>query len=461
MPATLAERFVFGTADPKPVTSVHIVPRVTTALIGRLALAAIFMVAGFEKLADTSNTTAHMNAAGLPAAGVLVYVAAFVEIFGAVSLALGAFARVGAVMLTGYLLVVTFVFHAFWNYQDAERGRQLVNFLKNLAIAGGLLMIVAHGPGRSSVDARLRSSLVTFVMAVLALVGCRRDAGPMPAAPVQETATPAPVLDPTHVARGAYVVALAGCKICHTAVKDGAADHARAFAGGLEVKMPDGGVWRTPNITPDRVTGIGTWSDTEIITAMRRGIRRDGSKLVPIMPYPYFHRMSDSDARSVVMYLRSLRPITSVVERSELLSMAPIDLPEPVDNVDPIDDARGHGEYLANLMHCGGCHTPRTGSQANQLFAGGVVLPVSPTQSVTSANITSDPDTGIGTWTESEIITAVRTGKTPDGHEIVGPMGAYVDGWSKLDERDAQALAEYIKSVAPVRSEIPEHRTAH
>jgi putative oxidoreductase len=155
MPATLAERFVFGTVDPKPVTSVHVVPRSTTAVLARFALAAVFMVAGIEKLANSTSAIAYMNSAGIPFADGLLYVAAFVEIVGALSLALGAFARLGAIALAVYLGVVTLVFHAFWNYEDVARSRQLINFLKNLAIVGGLLMIVAHGPGRASVDARI------------------------------------------------------------------------------------------------------------------------------------------------------------------------------------------------------------------------------------------------------------------------------------------------------------------
>jgi mono/diheme cytochrome c family protein len=293
---------------------------------------------------------------------------------------------------------------------------------------------------------------------VLALLGCRATAPEVATAPPPEPVAPVRP-DPQRLSRGDYVVALAGCKVCHTPIKDGVPDGTLAFAGGLEVQLPDGGVWRAPNITPDRETGIGAWSDTQIITAIRRGIRPDASRLLPVMPYPYFHRMSDSDAKAVVTYLRSLRPIKHAVGRSEVTSMPPVRLGEPENNVDPVDDARGHGEYIANLMHCGACHTPVTGPHANQTFAGGVVLPVTATQQVTSANITSEIDTGLGQWTEGDILAAVRTGQTPDHREIVGPMRAFMEGWARLDERDAHALAEYIKSVPPVRHEIPEPRT--
>jgi mono/diheme cytochrome c family protein len=271
-----------------------------------------------------------------------------------------------------------------------------------------------------------------------------------PPPPVQPPVAKAPAADPAVVARGAYVVALAGCKACHSPMNDAA----KPFAGGLEVTMPDGGVWRTPNITPDRNSGIGNWSDTQIVTALRRGVRPDNSKLLPVMPYPYYHRMTDSDAKAVVTFLRTQRPIYNKVKHSEM-TMPSIELTEPNDNVDDIDDAKAHGEYLAALMHCDGCHTPKDGPQANVKFAGGIEMPANGA-SIRSSNITPDVTTGIGGWSDDEIIAAIRTGKTPNGH-IEGPMAMYVDGWATIDERDAQALVAYLKSVQPANHPIQDN----
>jgi mono/diheme cytochrome c family protein len=306
------------------------------------------------------------------------------------------------------------------------------------------------------------------VMGAIALSGIATLAAcyTIPNPPVQQQAPkqaavvePArPVLDPVQVARGEYVSDLAGCKTCHSPMKAGVMDRAHPFAGGGEGKLPGGGVWRAPNISPDPQTGIGAWTDTQIITAIRRGVRPDGKRLAPLMPYPYYHSMTDADARAVVTYLRSQKGFYNKVARSELLAMQPVDLKEPTDNVDDTNDPKAHGQYIANLMHCGACHTPHEGPQANVAFAGGVILPLSDNQTVPSPNITSDPDTGIGQWSEGDIIAAVRTGKTPQGHDITGPMAMYIEGWSKLDEADAHALVAFIKSVPPANNPIPERQ---
>lgn len=285
-------------------------------------------------------------------------------------------------------------------------------------------------------------SLVLF-----ALFAACRTAPPepvvRPSEPVAEPEPPPLQLDPTQVARGAYVAAIAGCNACHG-------------GGGVEVTMPNGGIWRAPNITPDPDTGLGTWSDTEIITAIRRGLRPDGTKLLPVMPYPFFHRMTDADARALVAYLRSQPPIYNQVKRSENVAMTPVDLPEPVNNVDDTSDPEAHGEYLATLAHCGACHTPMEGPMANVTFAGGVELPLE-TGTIASANITSDPTTGIGLWNEQDVIDAVRTGQTRSGRPIEGPMTRYLDGWSKLDDADARALASYVMNVQPANHDVPDH----
>jgi mono/diheme cytochrome c family protein len=267
---------------------------------------------------------------------------------------------------------------------------------------------------------------------------------PAPAPVAQPEPPPQPQLDPTQVARGAYLAAVAGCNACHG-------------GGGVEVTMPNGGVWRAPNITPDRETGIGNWSDTQVIAAIRRGIRPDGSRLLPVMPYPYYHKLTDADARDLVAFLRSQPPIYNKIQNSENVAMMPIDLPEPVGNVDDTTNPKAHGEYLANLAHCGACHTPTDGPMANVTFAGGVELPHD-TGTILSANITPDPTTGIGGWTEDEILAAVRTGHTRSGRRIDGPMAMYVEGWAKLDDEDARALAVYVMSVQPANNDVPDRQ---
>jgi mono/diheme cytochrome c family protein len=255
-------------------------------------------------------------------------------------------------------------------------------------------------------------------------------------------------IDPT-VLRGAYLAKLAGCVSCHSD------EQMPPLAGGRTGKLLDGRMWRSPNITPDRTTGIGKWTSDDIVVAIREGIRPDGVRLAPVMPYAYYHHMTDDDARAIATYLRAQAPIHHAVEDADRLP-PPVVLAPPRDNVDP-GDVRGHGEYLANLMHCGACHTPRDGDFANVTLAGGTQF-VAGGRTIIASNLTPDPSSGIGTWSEADLIRAVRTMHHPDGSSILGPMAAYRDAWSSLTDRDAHALAVYLKSLPPVRNPVERHQ---
>jgi len=267
--------------------------------------------------------------------------------------------------------------------------------------------------------------LTTLAFFVLPVVACHREpAQPtMATTPVAEQPAPSPETHQIEIARGQYVAAIAGCTTCHGS----------DLSGG-----------KAPNITVDPDTGIGKWSDAQIGRAIRRGLAADGSRLSPMMPYPYFNRMTDADLGAVVAFVKAQPPIRKHVDRDQQPAMPPIDMPAPVGNVDRTEDPHAHGEYLATLMHCGACHTPRQGPYANQAFAGNGKMP----------NITSDRDTGIGTWSEQDVIHAVRDMKDPTGHDLDPPMAFYKDAWSKLSDADAHALAVFVKSIPPVRHDV-------
>jgi putative oxidoreductase len=158
---TIAERFAYG----RPLdlgrdsTWIPLAMRPGTALAGRILLAAIFLISGIAKVTDPSGTIAHMTAHGVPYPEILVWVAGFAEIAGGLSLALGLLARVGAIGLMIFLVPTTLLFHDFWNLTGQEQIAQMANFMKNLAIAGGLAMIVAYGPGRYSLDYKMRKPM--------------------------------------------------------------------------------------------------------------------------------------------------------------------------------------------------------------------------------------------------------------------------------------------------------------
>ena len=317
-----------------------------------------------------------------------------------------------------------------------------------------------------------------LVVALVAALGCnkRKDepAAPDPgsAAPkVVETVKPATppeatpsaptAPDPKLVERGAYLAKAGACGVCHTAVGPTGPDFANAYAGGLE--MPDPmGAWRTPNITQDKGTGIGAWTDDQIGRAIREGVRPDGSQLYVIMPYMHYNRLTDDDTKALVAFLRTLPAIQKVVAPNKDLKLMPkIPAPKPANAPDVVDDQLKHGEYMATIMLCGHCHwTPGKdmAMSPDKMFSGGLPLevPMLGTGTIYTRNITSDPETGIGKWTEEQIFTTIKTMTKPDGKVIQGPMMFMQGPWSQLDDKDLHAVAAFIKHLPPVKNKVPD-----
>lgn len=265
--------------------------------------------------------------------------------------------------------------------------------------------------------------------------------------------------DPKLVERGAYLAGLMGCGFCHMPMGPHGPDLARAFAGGLEVPEVFG-TWRSPNITPDKGTGIGNWTDEQIIAAVREGVRPDGGQLYPIMPYLNYNRMTDDDAKALVAFLRSVPPIENVVAPTKDLKLPKVPAPKPANAPDVVDDAAKHGEYLVTLMHCNMCHTPMGKDgvpDMAKMFAGGLEMEVPPmgTGKLYASNLTSDPETGLGKWTIPDIAKAVKTMTRPDGSMIQGPMQFYLAGWSKIEDKDLTAIATFIKAIPPIKNKVP------
>jgi mono/diheme cytochrome c family protein len=304
--------------------------------------------------------------------------------------------------------------------------------------------------------------------AVLAALGCKKDKADQGAAdpaadPGQQavapkdTATDPPPADPV-LERGRYLADLTGCMFCHTGFGPHGPDMEKAWAGGLEVPEPFG-TWRSPNITPDESTGIGRWTDEEIIAAIREGKRKSGEGLFPIMPYLFYNRMSDEDARALVAYMRSLPPIENAVARVTDLKLPLIPAPKPT-GAAPADDPVSRGEYLASLMHCAMCHTPMGKDNMpdmSKMFAGGLHMeaPMMGDGVLYSSNITPDPDTGIGGWTDEELANAIRGMTKRDGSPILGPMALYQGGWYRIEDADLAAVIAYLRSLKPIANKVP------
>jgi len=265
------------------------------------------------------------------------------------------------------------------------------------------------------------------------------------------------------IARGKYIFgAAAGCG-CHTVPKQA------LNAGGRKYDGPFGTVYSS-NITPDPGTGVGKWTDEQIITATRAGRRPNGERLIPVHPYTVFNGMAEQDLKDVVAYLRSVPPVNKAVPAKKitvpmfesvflpawLATFAPREMPPagaPTSGV-------ARGEYLARAVgHCGECHTPRTMTMAvdNSRFLAGNQKGKGPEGSAV-ANITPDRETGIGSWSEEQITDYLETGNKPDGDVAGGLMMEVIQGTSAgykdLTKADRQAIAKYLKSIPPVKNRI-------
>ena len=261
------------------------------------------------------------------------------------------------------------------------------------------------------------------------------------------------------IPRGKYVFAATGGCGCHTE-KDKPVN-----SGGRKYEGPFGTVYST-NITPDRQTGIGDWTDEQIITAIRLGRRPNGERLVPVHPYPVFNGMAEEDLRAVVAYLRTLTPVNrpnqpkkviplfeSVFLPAWLTAFAPRETPPATAPTAGL----ARGEYLVRAVgHCGECHTPRGLTQAtdNTRFLGGT--PKGPDGDPVP-NITPDKDTGLA-WSEEEIAEYLGSGNKPDGDVAGGLMGEVIEGttggYKDLTKEDRLAIARYLKSIPAVRNKV-------
>ena len=275
-------------------------------------------------------------------------------------------------------------------------------------------------------------------------------------------AAPAMAQAPTQkalVARGAYVVkAIAACDDCHTPKDDHYVAKANLpFAGGEEFKSPVFDAF-SRNLTPDVNTGIGTWTDEQIMRAIRQGITREGDILGPPMPVENFNTMADDDAKALVAYLRTLKPIRH--ENTPSVYKIPLKASPPptVQHVPPRTDKLAYGGYIVNsLAHCFECHTPPGPDPEHHLGAGGFPFPVKPGVFVRSMNITPDKETGIGTWTDAEIRRAITRGKDKNGKQLV-PIMPY-GHFTHMTREDVDDVIAYLHTIPPVKNAVPPNPT--
>jgi len=260
------------------------------------------------------------------------------------------------------------------------------------------------------------------------------------------------------VERGKYLVEVLGaCGNCHSPKQPGGEVPGKHLAGGFEIPETFG-VAVVPNITPDSETGIGRWKDVEIIRAIREGKGRDGRTLGPPMPYSLYRSLADRDVTAMVAYLRTVSPVRNEVARSRYTVPLPASYGPPVTRVadPPIGDLVKYGAYLAGpVAHCVECHTPADATMkpdASRFLAGGFRF-TGPFGVSYSTNLTPDRETGIGSWTDAQIIAAIN-GSDPTGRVVMPPMPwPYYAG--KIAPRDVKAIVAYLRSVRPIKNAVP------
>ena len=284
-------------------------------------------------------------------------------------------------------------------------------------------------------------------------------------------------MTPERIARGAYIfTSIADCDGCHSqrdyTLVNGPVVPSGRGRGTLLSEFTKGlpGVVVAPNITPDKETGIGTWTDGEKIRAIRDGVDRDGNALFPEMPYAGFRNMSDEDVEAVVAYLDSLPPVKNLLPKTKLDFVPGLMIksaPKPAGTVPPPDrsNPKKYGEYLVALGGCIDCHTPSDDHGqpiAGKLMAGGQKFETT-AGTVVSANITPDLETGTGKWSEDffqkkfyDYKTYVENGSP----RLSGPEAFTLMPWLGFSQKtpdDLAAIYAYLRTIPAVRNPVETH----
>jgi mono/diheme cytochrome c family protein len=271
-----------------------------------------------------------------------------------------------------------------------------------------------------------------------------------------------PESDPDTLERGRYLATAGNCVTCHSG------PHGQPFAGGVAFHTPFGTIYST-NITPDTATGIGRWSETDFIRALREGVRADGRRLFPAFPYPSFTKLSDGDAKALYRYLRTLTPVRYVPPGNSFLFRQRWVMffwnafwfkPQRYVPVAGRSAQWNRGAYLSEALgHCDACHTPRNLFMAEipeRAYAGGELEAKVADDSYhrwSSVNLTPSP-AGIGPWSVEELTRYLKTGFSQRGGAC-GPMNeVIVNSTRNLSDADVHAMAVYFKALPVQATEV-------
>ena len=253
--------------------------------------------------------------------------------------------------------------------------------------------------------------------------------------------------------RGRYLMnSVAACGNCHTPRgPDGAPLMARELSGGPPVKEPPFDAYPS-NITQDKQTGIGRWTDAQLKRAIREGVRPDGSLIGPPMPFAFYRGMADEDLNAIVAYLRQVKPVDNAVTKSVYRMPLPPaygpPIKQPIKAPSPKDQV-AYGAYLAGpVAHCMECHTPMVKGQVqrDKFGAGGNAFN-GPWGTAVSRNLTPH-ESGLKNWSDAEIEKAIRDGVSRDGSALKPPMG--YGFYKTMSDSDMKAIIAYLRSLKPL-----------
>jgi mono/diheme cytochrome c family protein len=257
------------------------------------------------------------------------------------------------------------------------------------------------------------------------------------------------------VERGSYLVnAVMACDGCHTPRGPAGFNMERRFSGGSQVWDEPAYTVRGSNITPDRDTGIGGWSEADFKRLMTEGVRPNGVPIAPQMPYGFYKILTAGDLDAIVAYVRTAAPVRNAVPPPVYKAASHATLipgaEKPIGEAVPADPVK-RGFYLATLAHCMECHSrkPEGVHDFKNWWGKGGHEMKGPFGTVKVSNISAHKEKGIGAWTDAEIRQALVKGIGRDGRAFKTPMARQIY-FSKMTDEDLNAIVAWVRTIPPI-----------
>lgn len=288
------------------------------------------------------------------------------------------------------------------------------------------------------------------------------DVGKAPEMKIEQT--------PERIARGEYLANhVTICIDCHsqrdwTRFSGPPKDGTQGQGGEtFDQKFGFPGAFYSRNITPE---GISRYTDGELFRVITTGVNKEGKAMFPVMPYHYYGRMDEEDIKSIITYIRTLKPIKHEVQTSSPdfpMNFLINTIPEKAafTKIPPKSDVVNYGKYMINAAACKECHTKFEKGKliAGTEFGGGRAFPFPDGSTVRSANISPDVNTGIGAWTEEQFLNlfhsrsdsaTLNTQLQPGAFNSIMPWTMY----GSMHDEDLKAIYAYLKTVTPINNKV-------